>query len=253
MSVRPNLNPLSCGMVLAAGLGLRMRPLTEDCPKPLLEVAGRTLLDRAIDRLIEGGVTRVVVNMHYLADQVARQMARRDDVEIILSDERPHLLETGGGVTKALPHLLPGGENGFFVANSDTVLLNGPHSALERMNIAWDPETMDALLLVHLTAHAFGYDGIGDFLVGPRGKLTRRPEGEVVPFLFTGVQVLHPRLFKDLPEGPFSLNLLYDRAIAAGRAYGIVHDGEWFHVGTPDALEEVEDFMGQRFPKSRRR
>ncbi|CCQ72588.1 nucleotidyltransferase family protein [Magnetospira sp. QH-2] len=253
MSARDTMKPLSHGMVLAAGLGLRMRPITETLPKPLVRVAGRTMLDHAIDRMIEGGVGNVVVNMHYLPEQVESHMAGRDDLAVTLSDERGQLLETGGGVAKALPYLDDGSGSGFFVANSDTLLLNGPIPALARMGEVWDPDNMDALLLVHLSAHAFGYDGVGDFLVDPVGRLERRPEGEVAPFLFTGVQILHPRLFSNVPEGPFSLNLLYDRAIESGRAFGIVHDGEWFHVGTPDALNEVEVFMGQRFPESRRR
>lgn len=250
MSPRDALTDITHGMVLAAGLGRRMRPLSEICPKPLIGVAGRALVDHALDRLKDAGVTTAVVNVHYMADQVEAHLAQRNDMEIVVSDERDILLETGGGVARALPHL---GDGPFYVANSDALILNGPTPALMRLRESWDGERMDALLLVHLTAHAFGYDGIGDFVLGADGRLARPRERETVPFLYTGVQILHPRLFDCAPDGAFSLNELYDRAIAGKRAFGLVHDGEWFHIGTPEALEEAEEFMGQRFPDSRRR
>ncbi len=238
------------GMVLAAGLGTRMRPITLSLPKPLVQVADRTLLDHALDRLAEAEVETAVVNIHYLADRMEEHLEGRAGPRIVISDERDRLLDTGGGVARALPLL---GDGPFYVINSDALILNGPTPALERLRAVWDDDGMDVLLLLHLTAHAFGYEGIGDFMVDACGRVTRRPENMPVPFLFAGVQILHPRLFEDVPDGPFSLNVLYDRAAGAGRAFGLVHDGEWFHVGSPRALSEAEAFMGQRFPKSRRR
>lgn len=250
---------LKTAMVLAAGLGKRMRPLTDQIPKPLVEVAGRTLIDRALDRLEEVGVTRVVVNTHYKADQLVAHLGERDSLEIIFSDESEALLETGGGLLKALPLL---GEDAFYVVNSDSLWLNGRDDTLKRLSDFWDPNRMDGLLLCHLTVHAFGYHGMGDFNMDPLGQLTRRPQTDVVPYAFMGVQILHRRLFDDLPadlvakkggDPAFSLNPLYDRALEAGRLYGIVHDGEWFHVGTPGDREEAEDFLNQRYAGRDRR
>jgi MurNAc alpha-1-phosphate uridylyltransferase len=237
------------GMVLAAGLGLRMRPITEKMPKALVPVAGRTLIDRAIDHLAAAGVGKIVVNLHHLGAMVERHLKHRAGPEIVFSHE-PERLETGGGVANVLPLL---GSGPFFVANSDVLWLNGPTSALERMMERWDDQTMDALLLLHNTVDAYGYEGDGDFLADPLGRLTRRAEREIVPYLFTGVQILHPRLFEDAPTGKYSLNVLYDRAIEKERLYGIVHDGEWFHIGTPDGLAEAEAFLRDRFPGKMRR
>lgn len=236
-------------MVLAAGLGLRMRPITDNLPKPMVKVAERPLIDWAIDRLEEAGVESVVVNLHYLGHLISQYLDRRGSPTIRFSHE-DELLDTGGGVAKALPML---GDDAFYVANSDSLWLNGPQNTLGRMAKAWDEERMDGLLLLHFTVDAYGYRGLGDFCVDPLGALTRRPRSEVSPYLFTGVQLLHPRLFKGAPEGPFSLNLLYDRAIEAGRLYGIVHGGEWFHIGAPDGLAEAESFMGTRYAGIRRR
>lgn len=237
------------GMVLAAGLGLRMRPITETLPKPLIEVGGRTLLDRALDRLEEAGVATAVVNVHHLGHMVEEHLSRRATPEILISNEET-LLETGGGIVRALPLL---GTDPFFVANGDSLWLNGIRSALDRMAEAWDDERMDGLLLLHPTVEAYGYSGQGDFCIDPIGLLTRRPESEISPYLFTGVQILHPRLFKGAPEGAFSLNRLYDTAIEAERLYGIVHDGEWFHIGTPEGLAEAEAYLQIRYPGTRRR
>ncbi len=211
-------------------------------------MADRSLLDRALDRIVEAGVETAVVNTHHFAGKVERHLRRRTSPKIILSNEET-LLETGGGVTRALPHL---GDGPFYVVNSDAFWLNGTSSALGRLANAWDGEHMDALLLLHFTADAFGYDGDGDFLVDALGALTRRPEREVSPYLFTGIQILHPRLFEGAPEGPFSLNVLYDRAMEAGRLHGIVHDGEWFHIGTPEGLAEAEEYMRERYPATHR-
>ncbi len=226
-------------MVLAAGLGKRMRPLTDKLPKPLLPVAGRTLLDRVLDRLEEAGVERVVINLHYFRDIMEAHLANRREPPIELSPE-PDLLETGGGVRNALPRL---GAAPFFVANADVLWLDGWSPALERLARAWNDETMDALLLLQPAVSATGYDGVGDFFADPLGRLRRRRNHELAPFIFAGVQILHPRLFAAAPEGPFSLNRLYDRAEAAGRLWGVRHDGLWFHVGTPQGLAETESLL----------
>ncbi len=236
-------------MVLAAGFGVRLRPITDTTPKPMVRVLGRTLIDRTIDRLKDGGVETVVVNTHHLGEVVHAHLEKRDDLEILFSEEDP-ILETGGGIAHALPLL---GDEPFFACNGDTLWLNGLQNALERMLRHWDADKMDALLMLHSTVDAYGYDGLGDFSVDPLGLLARRPECEVSPYLFTGVQILHPRLFKGAPQGAFSLNLLYDRAMENDRLYGIVHDGEWFHVGTPDALAEAESYMRLRYSGIKRR
>lgn len=227
-------------MVLAAGLGLRMRPITETIPKPLIHVAERTLLDRALDRLEEAGVEEVIVNVHHLGAQIEnhlrdRRQNERQGIRCIVSFE-PERLETGGGVARALPLL---GPEAFFVVNSDIVLLNGPRPALVNLADAWDEAEMDALLLLHRVVAAPHYEGAGDFFMGQRGRLRRRQDPDHAPYLFTGVQLLHPRLFVDVPKGAFSLNVLYDRAIATGRLHGLVHDGCWFHVGQPQHIEAV--------------
>jgi MurNAc alpha-1-phosphate uridylyltransferase len=225
-------------MVLAAGLGLRMRPITDRMPKPLVPVLGRTMLDRALDHMAEAGVERIVVNTHYKGEMIHAHLAGRP--EISFSDEEV-LLETGGGVARALPLL---GPDPFYVANSDIVWMNGERPALRRLAEAWDGGAMDALLLLQPTATAFGYEGKGDFFLEDGGRPRRRRDDEVSPLLFSGVQILHPRLFDGAPEGKFSLNILYDRALGAGRLFAIVHDGAWFHVGTPQALAELETRFG---------
>ncbi len=236
-------------MVLAAGLGERMRPLTDKKPKPLIEVAGRTLLDRALDRLEECGVETVVVNVHYLGDQIETHLQARTTPQTIISREE-ELLDTGGGVAKALPMLE---DDVFYVVNSDALWLNGYENALQHLAAQWDEPRMDGLLLLHSTVEAYGYEGNGDFIVDPLGTLDRRPESEIAPYLFTGVQILHPRLFKNAPAGPFSLNRLYDEAIDQGRLYGAVHDGEWFHVGTVESLKIAEKYMQARYAGVRHR
>lgn len=235
-------------MVLAAGLGMRMRPLTERLPKPLLPVAGCTLLDRALDRLAAAGVEVAVVNTHHLADQIARHLAARARPRVILSHE-PELLETGGGVAKALAELAPGP---FYVVNSDTLWLDGERGALERLAEAWDERCMEALLLLEEVERANGYDGAGDFHLAPDGRLQRRREGGRARFLFTGIQLLSMRLFDGAKVERFSLNRLYDRAIGAGRLYGLVHDGAFFHVGTPEGLALAEQALASERPASER-
>ncbi len=230
-------------MVLAAGLGKRMRPLTDDRPKPLVELAGRCLLDRALDSLVAGGITAFVVNSHYRGEMIAAHLKVRND--IVLSPEEV-LLETGGGVKAALPHL---GDDAFFVVNSDAVWRDGPTSTVTRMAARWDDAAMDALLLlVPMQAVAGNVgDHPGDYHLEADGRARRRAQGGTAPFLFGGIQILHPRLFEGAPDGPFSLNVLYDRAQQAGRLHGLRHDGEWYHVGTPEELAAAEPaFAGGR-------
>ena len=236
-------------MILAAGLGTRMKPLTDTLPKPLVEVAGGTLIDHVLDRLEQAGIAHVVVNTHHLADQLEKHLGGRGSPDIEFSREQ-ELLETGGGIAKALPLL---GQDAFYAVNSDAFWLNGPYDVLRRMAETWDDDAMDGLLLLHSTVEAYGYSGLGDFCAGGDGLLSRRPEGEVSPWLFTGVQILHPRLFEGAPKDAFSLNVLYDRAMENGRLYGAVHDGEWFHVGTPEGLQEAEDYMRLRYAGTRHR
>jgi MurNAc alpha-1-phosphate uridylyltransferase len=236
-------------MLLAAGLGTRLKPVTDTLPKPLIEVDGRALIDHALDRLEAAGVTDVVVNTHHLADRVEAHLKGRTSPAIRLSPEK-ELLETGGGIASALTLL---GDGPFFTVNADAFWLNGPFDALKRLADTWDDARMDGLLLLHSTVEAYGYTGRGDFRAGGDGLLERRPETEVSPWLFTGIQILHPRLFKDAPKGAFSLNRLYDQAIEAERFYGAVHDGEWFHVGTPEGLKEAETFMHLRYAGTKRR
>ncbi len=218
-------------MVLAAGLGTRMRPISDTVPKPLVEIGGRTLLDHAIDRLALVGVERVVVNLHYKAEMVAARLAARDHPRIEISREE-ELLETGGGVARALPLL---GEF-FFTVNADVMWLDGVEDTLARLAAAFDPAAMDAVLLLQPIVTAVGYDGSGDYFLDPLGVPRRRGEREVAPYIFTGVQLLHRRLFDGIAERHFSLNLVYDRAERAGRLTAIVHDGEWYHIGTPEGL-----------------
>ncbi len=240
---------LKKAMILAAGLGTRMKPLTDSLPKPLIEVDGRALIDHVLDRLADAGVSDVIVNTHHLADQLESHLDSRKSPNIEFSPEQD-LLETGGGIAKALPLL---GKDAFYVINSDAFWLNGPFDALRRMAETWNDETMDALLLMHSTVEAYGYTGIGDFCVGGDGMATRPPEGEVSPWLFTGIQILHPRLFKAAPKDAFSLNVLYDRAIENERLYGATHDGEWFHVGTPEGLEKADTYLHLRYADNKRR
>jgi N-acetyl-alpha-D-muramate 1-phosphate uridylyltransferase len=230
MSVAPET-----GMVLAAGLGLRMRPITDRLPKPLIPLAGRTLLDHAVDRLEAAGVARIVVNAHFKAEMIAEHVAQRRSPAITLVRETV-LLETGGGVFNALPLL---GEF-FYVVNSDSFWLDGTQSALLRLAQSFDPDRHDAVLLLQRTVTALGYDGSGDFIVDPLGTVRRRREREVAPHLFAGVQLLSKRIFAGCKPGKFSLNPLYDRAIEQGRLTAIVHDGEWFHIGTPLGLALAE-------------
>jgi MurNAc alpha-1-phosphate uridylyltransferase len=224
-------------MVRAAGRGERMRPLTDSIPKPLVPLAGRALIDHVLDRLDAAGITKAVVNVHYLPDKLEAHLKSRTHPNIVISDERDALLETGGGVVRALPLL---GSDPFLIHNSDTVWIEGLGSNLARLIDSWDGERMDTLLLLASTASSLGYEGRGDFSMDANGALMRQSGARVAPFVFAGVSIAHPRLFSDAPKGRFSLNLLWDRAIARGRAYGMRLDGLWMHVGTPEAVAEAD-------------
>lgn len=224
-------------MVLGAGLGTRMRPLTDLVPKPLVRVKGRALIDHVLDRIAEAGIAAAVVNTHYMADKLEGHLAGRTRPAIAISDERDQLLDTGGGVVRALPRL---GRGPFLVHNADSTWLEGIGTNLARLCDAWDNGRMDFLLLVALASHSVGYDGRGDFQMQPDGRLARRREREMAPFAFTGVSIAHPRAFEGAPKGPFSLNRLWDRAIEQGRLFGVRLDGVWMHIGTPEAVTAAE-------------
>jgi MurNAc alpha-1-phosphate uridylyltransferase len=224
-------------MVLAAGLGTRMHPLTDTMPKPLLQVAGKALLDHGLDRLSEAGVERAVVNVHYLAEQIERRLAARTKPQIVISDERGLLLGTGGAVVKALPQLGPAP---FFHLNADTIWIDGVKPNLARLAEAFDPASMDALLLLAPTVGSIGYAGRGDFAMAGDGRLRARSEREVAPFVFAGAAILSPALFAGSPKAEFSLTALFTRAAEAGRLHGLRLEGLWMHVGTPAAIAAAE-------------
>jgi MurNAc alpha-1-phosphate uridylyltransferase len=225
-------------MVLAAGLGKRMRPLTASQPKPLVRVGGKPLIDYTLDRLAEAGVAKAVVNVHYLADALEAHLAERKKPEILLSDERDLLLETGGGLVKAqAAGLLP---DPFFSVNSDNVWLEGPRDAFGDLSRAWNPQKMDALLLLVPHSGAFNYRGKGDFHMDAVGKVSRRRSGRVAPFIFSGIQLVSHKFLDDAPDGPFSTNILWNRAIDAERLYGVRFTGQWFEVGEPGAIAPTE-------------
>ena len=225
-------------MVLAAGLGTRMRAFSGQIPKPLVQVGGKPLIDYVLDRLADAGVERAVVNVHHLADQIERHVAPRQRPQIIISDERRELLGTGGGVVKALPEL---GDAPFFHVNSDTIWIDGVKPNLGRLAAAFEASRMDALLLVAPTATSIGYTGRGDFAMGPDGVLTRRGEREVVPFVYAGAAILTPAFFAGAHTGPSSMTPLFDRTVEAGRLCGLRLEGVWMHVGTPDAIKAAEE------------
>jgi MurNAc alpha-1-phosphate uridylyltransferase len=229
-------------MVLAAGLGKRMRPITATTPKPLVEVAGKSLIDFTLDRLAEAGIEQVVVNVHYLADLLEAHLAKRASPRVAISDERERLLETGGGLKKALGLL---GSEPFLTFNSDSIWIEGPQPNLRRFLAAWNPARMDILMLLAPTATSVGYEGPGDFAMDAEGRLRRRQEREITPFAYAGVAILKPELLAETPDGPFSANLLYDRAIAAGRLYGLRLDGQWLHVGDPRSLASAEECLAE--------
>jgi MurNAc alpha-1-phosphate uridylyltransferase len=225
-------------MIMAAGLGKRMRPLTATRPKPLIEVKGKALLDHVLEKLREAGVRKIVVNVHYLADALeAHLMSRDHGLEVVISDERDLLMETGGGLVRAAPLI---DCDPFLALNSDNLWIDGPADTLRLLASQWDDSRMDALLLLVPQARALNHKGIGDFHMDRAGRIRRREKSHVAPFVFTGIQMVSKRLLRDSPEGPFSTNLLWDRAIAEGRCFGAVHQGLWFDVGTPQSIRLTE-------------
>ncbi|WP_343033296.1 nucleotidyltransferase family protein [Altericroceibacterium indicum] len=230
-------------MVMAAGLGKRMRPLTATQPKPLVRVAGKSLIDYSLDRLASAGVTKAVVNVHYMSDSLEAHVLDRELPKVTISDERHELLETGGGMVKAhKAGLLP---DPFYCLNSDNIWLDGPYDAFHELAEAWNPEKMDALLLLvpHTSAHNF--TGPGDFHMDGEGLISRRRTPRIAPFIFTGIQLISHRFLRDAPEGAFSTNILWNRAIEEGRLYGFVFAGEWFEVGTPQAIAPTEALLSE--------
>jgi N-acetyl-alpha-D-muramate 1-phosphate uridylyltransferase len=236
-----NEKPLASdtAMVMAAGLGKRMRPLTATQPKPLVRVAGKPLIDYSLDHLAEAGVAKAVVNVHYLADALEAHVAKRACPKVTVSDERALLLETGGGMIKALPHL----PDPFFCLNSDNIWLDGPRDVFRELSDAWRPEAMDGLLLVVSHQRAHNYKASGDFHLDAQGRISRRKPGRVAPFIYTGIQLVSHRLLRDAPEGAFSTNVFWQRAIEEGRLYGLIHTGEWFEVGDPGAIAPTEAWL----------
>jgi MurNAc alpha-1-phosphate uridylyltransferase len=228
-------------MLMAAGLGKRMRPLTATRPKPLVQVAGKPLIDYSLDRLADAGVSRIVVNVHYMPDALEAHLAKRAATKITISDERAQLLETGGGMVHAAAHL----PDPFFCLNSDNIWLDGPKNCFQELSAAWNPDTMDALLLVVSHKKAHNYVGKGDFYLDPLGRINRRKSGRIAPFVYTGIQLVSHRLLREAPAGPFSTNVLWTRAMEEGRLYGIQHTGEWFEVGTPASIGPTEAFLNR--------
>ena len=230
-------------MVLAAGLGTRMRPLTDETPKPLIKVAGKPLIDYALDRFADAGVTRAIVNVHYLPDQVEAHVATRTAPEIVVSDERALLLETGGGLKKARSEF---GDDPLFCTNTDAIMIDdGGTEACAQLAAAWDASEMDALLLLVPIERTSGYDVRGDFTRDETGQIALRA-GDAAPYVFTGLQILNPALIDEGPDGPFSTRLLWDAAAARGRLHGVVYGGDWLHVGDPQGLKDAEACLGGR-------
>jgi len=224
-------------MIMAAGLGKRMRPLTATKPKPLIEVGGKALLDHVLEKLRTAGVKKVVVNVHYLADALEAHLARAHGLEVVISDERGLLMETGGGLVKAAPLI---DNDPFLALNSDNLWIDGPADTIKLLASQWDDSKMDALLLLVPQARALNHKGMGDFHMDRAGRIRRRERSHVAPFVFTGIQMVSKGLLTAAPEGPFSTNILWDRAIEQGRAFGAVHQGLWFDVGTPQSIPLTE-------------
>ena len=227
-------------MVLAAGLGTRMRPLTLDRPKPLVEVAGRTMIDHCLDKLAEAGVARAVVNVHHFPQMVKDHLTARTNPAVAISDESGQLLETGGGMIRALPLLAA---DPFFCINSDNLWVDGPQDVFRQLSKAWKPDNMDALLLVVPHARAANHKGKGDFHMDANGRLTLRRSGRIAPFIYSGIQLVSQRLLRDAPPGPFGTMVLWKRAMAEARLYGVSHLGLWYEVGSPDAIAPTEEAL----------
>lgn len=228
-------------MVMAAGLGKRMRPLTATMPKPMVRVAGKPLIDHTLDRLAEAGLARAVVNVHYLADALEAHLAERAQPKVAISDERAELLETGGGMIKAKGQL----PDPFFCLNSDNIWLDGPRNAFAELSERWDAKRMDALLLVVPHKRAGNFSGPGDFHLDSAGGVTRRKEGRIAPFIYTGIQLVSHQLLREAPDGKFSTNILWNRAIEEQRLFAVPFVGEWFEVGTPQAIRPTEDALSR--------
>lgn len=225
-------------MLMAAGLGKRMRPLTATTPKPLVRVAGKPLIDSALDRIEDAGIAKAVVNVHYLAESIEAHIGSRKAPTVQFSDEREQLLETGGGMVKAkAAGQLP---DPFFACNADSIWLDGPRNAFLDLSQAWDPDRMDALLLVVTHVRAHNFDGTGDFYMDAGGRLTRKKPDRIAPFIYTGIQLVSHRLLRDAPDGKFSTNILWDRAIEEGRLFGVAFTGQWYEVGTPQHIRPTE-------------
>ncbi|MFV0297437.1 MAG: nucleotidyltransferase family protein [Hyphomicrobiaceae bacterium] len=238
----PVARDIEKAFVLAAGLGTRMRPLTDTIPKPLVTLAGRPLLDHVLDRLETAGITEAIVNVHYMADQIEAHLRERRHPRIVFSDERQQLQETGGGVRKALPML---GTAPFIVHNSDTVWLEHATSNLQRLIAMFDPTRMDGLLLLAQRSESLGYAGHGDFTLDAEARLARREAGKSVDLVFAGASIATPNLMRETPDGPFSLNLVWDRAMAEKRLFGLILDGTWMHVGDPAARTDAETLLAR--------
>ena len=227
-------------MILAAGLGRRLQPITINTPKPLVMVAGKPIIGYAIDHFVKAGLGRLVVNVHYLADQVITYLENRNDIEIIVSDETNQILDTGGGIKKALPFL---GNKPFFTCNSDIIWHDKYQDALKGLLSAWNNNNMDALLLLKSTDSAFGYNGKGDFFMEPSGRVKRKNAEGSAPFVFAGLQLIKPSIFEEYPEVPFSLNKIFDKLLSSGRLFGFVYNGSWLHIGDIDGLKIAENYF----------
>lgn len=239
--LKRNITPKKA-MVLAAGLGTRMRPITDTMPKPLVVVHGKTLLDHGIDALVRAGVEEVIINVHYFGDQIQAHVANRTDIKITISDERAELLDSGGGIANALPHL---GSEPFYLLNADSFWIEGYQPNLIRMTQEWETNDMDIMLLLSGMANAVGFSSRGDFSMDTDGRLQRRGEKKIAPFAYAGAAILHPKIFDNAPKGAFSLNKQFDEALEQRRLYGLRLEGLWLHVGTPDAIREAEDAIAR--------
>lgn len=238
---------IDSAMIMAAGLGTRMRPLTNDRPKPLVKVAGQTLLGHCLDQMQLANIKNIVINVHYRAEMVEQYMTDHHEfANISISDERGQLLETGGGLIQAKPML---GDKPFFCLNSDNIWTNGSENALLKLASAWDDGKMDALLLLVSKGQAYGHNGVGDFFRDDDGRIIRRGENDSAPYIYTGIQIISHRLLRDAPSGPFSTNILWDRGIAEGRIFCALHDAKWLDIGTPQSIPMAEKLLAaENFP-----
>ena len=232
------MTSVETAMIMAAGLGKRMRPLTESRPKPLVEVARMAMIDHCFEKLVEAGIGKAVVNVHYLPDMMESHLAAMSyPIDIRVSDERAQLLETGGGLVQAEPLIE---EDNFYCINSDNLWTDGPTNSLQQLALAWNEDQMDALLLLVPRSSAHNYQGTGDFHLDDESRISRKLPDQQAPFIFSGIQLISKRLLRDAPAGPFSTNIFWERAIGEGRLFGLVHEGQWFEVGSPEAIAPTE-------------